>query len=282
MTYPSVMVHLNLGHSNQALLKVTQTLAQRFDARVIGLAGGHTGQKVYAHAYARDDVFAMEKAEITEFLVRAKAEFYSVFGPESAAGTREPRYIEWRCTNRYELLSEFTAREARCADLVVKASLPAESSGKTLAADTADLLLRVGRPVLLVPAGIDDARFGWILVAWKDTREARRAIADALPLLKLARYVRVVEIAPHSELAHAQARLDDVVAWLERHGVAAQAQPTLLNPDNNDQLGSIATECGAELVVAGAYGHSRLREWVLGGVTRSLLQGSQRCCLLSH
>jgi nucleotide-binding universal stress UspA family protein len=282
MTYASLMVHLNLGRSNQNLLKITKTLAQRFDARVIGLAGGHPSQRVYVDGYAGSDVFAMETAEIDEFLAQAKAGFYDEFGPESASCTTEPHRAEWRSTNRYEFLSEFAACQARCADLVIKASLPPESSGESVAANTADLVLRAGRPVLLVPGEVEDARFDWVLVAWKDTREARRAIADALPLLKLARHVRVVEIAPHNELAYAQARLDDVVAWLKTHGVAAQAQPTLLNPDNNDQLGSIADECGAQLVVAGAYGHSRLREWVLGGVTRSLLQGSQRCCLLSH
>lgn len=74
------MVHLNFGHANQALLKVTQTLAQRFDARVIGLAGGRESQMVYADAYAGGDVYAMETAEITGFLAQAKAEFRGVLG----------------------------------------------------------------------------------------------------------------------------------------------------------------------------------------------------------
>ena len=104
----------------------------------------------------------------------------------------------------------------------------------------------------------------------------------ALPLLARARHVQLLEIADEGDHKAAQLRLDDLVTWLARHQVVAQTSVVLGNPDNSDQLGSIANELGADLVVAGAYGHSRLREWVLGGVTRNLLQGEQRCSLLSH
>jgi nucleotide-binding universal stress UspA family protein len=136
--------------------------------------------------------------------------------------------------------------------------------------------------VLIVPATADKPRLEAVLVAWKDTREARRAVADALPLLKRAAHVCVVEIADDADLRAAHVRLDDVVAWLARHGVVAQPLAANTNPADADQLGTIAKEQGVDLIVAGGYGHSRLREWVMGGVTRSLLQGAQRCSLLSH
>lgn len=281
MSYTSLMVHLNLGQSNKNLLEVTKTLARRFDARVIGIAGAHPSQMVYSEGYAADDIWALELKEIAELLDAAKTEFCNAFGHDSAGDTPEHR-MQWRGTDRYGLLSEYAARESRCADLIIKGLRKEDIPDRSTLINTVDLILRVGKPVLVVPPDVSPPRFDWVLVAWKDTREARRAVADALPLLKIAQHVRVLEIAPQSELAQAQARLDDVVGWLKTHGVAAEAAPTLLNPDNNDQLGSIATECGADLVVAGAYGHSRMREWVMGGFTRSLLHGTQRCTLLSH
>lgn len=282
MSYTSLMVHLNLGQSNKNLLDVTKTLARRFDARVIGIAGAHPSQMVYAEGYAGDDIWALEAKEIAELLDAAKTEFCNAFGADSACDDVPEHRMQWRSTDRYGLLSEYAACESRCADLVIKGMTLEKFPDDAMLVNTADLILRVGKPVLLVPPDVSPPRFDWVLVAWKDSREARRAVADALPLLKLAQHVSVVEMAPHSELGHAQTRLDDVVGWLKTHGVAAEAVPTLLNSDNDDQLGSMATECGADLVVAGAYGHSRLREWVMGGVTRSLLQGTQRCCLLSH
>ena len=113
-------------------------------------------------------------------------------------------------------------------------------------------------------------------------REACRAVADALPMLQRAHHVQLVEIADAKDKDEASARLDDVAAWLARHKIRASAGVALVNPDDPDQLGAIATELGATLVVAGAYGHSRLQQWMMGGVTRNLLAGVQRFSLVFH
>ena len=120
------------------------------------------------------------------------------------------------------------------------------------------------------------------VVGWKDTRETRRAAFDALPLLKKAAHVAVVEIAAEEELAAAGTHLDDVVGWLKRHGVVVVSLAAPSTGDDATQLNAIAEEHGADVIVAGAYGHSRLREWVLGGVTRDLLLRADRCSLVSH
>jgi nucleotide-binding universal stress UspA family protein len=122
-----------------------------------------------------------------------------------------------------------------------------------------------------------------VLVAWNDTTEARRAISDALPLLRKASDVTVAElIDDETRRPSAQARLDDVVAWLSRHGATARAQVANDHGHTATQLETIAADVGAGLIVAGAYGHSRFREWVLGGVTRKLVNPSSRCSLLSR
>ncbi len=146
----------------------------------------------------------------------------------------------------------------------------------------ADLVMQAGRPVLIVPQNCTGLKLDHVMVGWKGSRESRRAVADALPLLKLARRVSVVEIAPEHDLPHVRKHIVDVAAWLERHGIAAQAEAFPLLGEDSEHLADLAHEKAADLVVAGAYGHSRVREWVLGGVTMDFLLNPDRCVLASH
>jgi nucleotide-binding universal stress UspA family protein len=150
--------------------------------------------------------------------------------------------------------------------------------------DPGDALMRAGRPILVVPPGVAALEGRRVLVAWKDTREARRAVADALPLLSRAEEVLVVEAAPEvEERGQALRRADDVAALLAGHGATARGEA--LEPGGGavaDDLLRAAGRHGADLVVAGGYGHARLREWAFGGVTRDLLTRCPVCCLLSH
>jgi nucleotide-binding universal stress UspA family protein len=122
-----------------------------------------------------------------------------------------------------------------------------------------------------------------VLVAWKDTREARRAVCDALPLLHKAAEVIIVELAERdADRAAAKTRVDDVAAWLVRRGINAAAIAAKVLIGVSAQIDLIAQDEGADIIVAGAYGHTRFSEWVFGGVTRELLRRGKRCALLSH
>jgi nucleotide-binding universal stress UspA family protein len=136
--------------------------------------------------------------------------------------------------------------------------------------------------VLVVPAALESLCLERMLVCWKDTRESRRAIVDAMPLLKKASRVTIVEIAADEQLPGIRNRLDDVAIWLKRHGVAAMVQATASAVDPGSALCRIADEHDIDVIIAGAYGHSRVREWAFGGVTRGMLMNTQRCSLLSH
>ncbi len=193
------------------------------------------------------------------------------------------RDLQWRSKMELGPLSEYIANEARSADLVITdldrgGSFSRPSSN----VDVGDLLMRVGRPVLVAPAGANHLKLERAVVGWKETPEARRAVFDALPFLKEAASVAVVAIVGEAELEAARFRLEDVVAWLGRHGVGAQAIAAASTGDDARGLTAIARRQGADLIVAGAFGHSRLREWVFGGVTRDLLLHSDRFTLLSH
>jgi nucleotide-binding universal stress UspA family protein len=121
------------------------------------------------------------------------------------------------------------------------------------------------------------------LIAWKDTPECRRAVVDALPILREAKNVLVAEvIEDEADRSAALLGVADLVAWLLRRDVVASQRVPAECGNAAEQLDSIASEFGAGLVVAGAYGHSRFREWVFGGVTKRLLTPSSRCSLLSR
>jgi nucleotide-binding universal stress UspA family protein len=134
----------------------------------------------------------------------------------------------------------------------------------------------------VVPPGIDRLDFSRILVAWKDTREARRAIRDALPFLKLADEV-VIAVAKTPGAEDADAQLADVSSYLARHGVrVAQQISSVGGEDEEVVLLDLARQHRVNLIVAGAYGRTRLSEWIFGGVTRHLLLSSPVPCLLSN
>jgi nucleotide-binding universal stress UspA family protein len=146
-----------------------------------------------------------------------------------------------------------------------------------------DLVMQVGRPLLVVPEGCNWLDLRSVLVAWKDTAEARRAVSDALPLLRKSTEATIVEIVEdEADRVAALARVEDVVAWLSRHGINASQLVPDQPGDAATQLERIASDVGAGVIIAGAYGHSRLSEWILGGVTRQLINPANRCSLLSH
>ena len=122
--------------------------------------------------------------------------------------------------------------------------------------------------MLVASDGQDHFLANKVLVGWKDTREARRAVADAIPLLQMAKEVRVITIDndPTDETWNS---LTDVTTLLSQHGVKAAAD---VFPEKSDgqTIADLANAMHADLVVSGAYGHSGLREWIFGGATRSL------------
>src|SRR5262249_19334603 len=192
---------------------------------------------------------------------------------------KRARDIEWRCA--IEWPTDYIAREARAADLVITG---ANRGGSFLdpvrRLDPGDLVMQAGRPIFIVPPEAEYLQLKHVLVAWRDTREARRAVVDALPLLHRAKDVTVIEVVERdASRAAAQARVNDVAQWLGRHAITAFGR-VIHVVEQSDELDVIWRD-GADLVVAGAYGHSRVRAWGMGGGTRNLLTRSAPCFLLA-
>ena len=144
--------------------------------------------------------------------------------------------------------------------------------------------LRGQRPVLVVPPAYADAPIAATVVAgWDGSTQALRALAAALPLLARADGVRLVLVNPDRlSDAHGEQPGADMALYLARHGVKVDVVLERTHATAGDALMALARTAGAGLIVAGAYGHSRYREWVLGGVTRELLERAPVPLLLAH
>jgi nucleotide-binding universal stress UspA family protein len=174
-------------------------------------------------------------------------------------------------------------RHGRCSDLVVVGQRDRDAPVEGVAFDfPQQVLLHAGVPVLVVPhAGSGPTLGQRVVVAWKDRPEAARAVRDALPLLRTAERVVLCAVAEGSAQAPADDGADTVVPWLATHGIRVETH--LEAPgDVGDRILTRAADCNADLIVSGGYGHSRLREWVLGGATRALLEHMTVPVLFSH
>ena len=275
MSYQTIMVHLHIGHSNAGLLQITRSLAERFQAEVLGIMVGQPTQMIYGKGYALLDFFDKEQTHIEQKIAESEAQFHEVFKGFS-------KHTEWRSTITREPMADYIAAQACSADIILTSVSPSDFYEGPNGVNAGEIIMQAGRPVIVVPSAVKNLNLENILIGWKDTREARRAIADALPILKLATQVTVVEICAESEVEVAEQRLAEVIAWLVRHGIAAKPVVSVSVDTDATQFISIAKQHNADLVVAGAYGHSRFRQWVLGGVTNDLLRLADFSSLLSH
>ena len=181
------------------------------------------------------------------------------------------------CNRRDRLLAD----AARGADLIVAGAASGWRENAYRDAATGELVVTAGRPVLIAAEKASATLGKRVLLAWKDAREARRAMSDAMPFFKRAEEVVVVEACEGEDLADAGLRVSSVAAALGRHGVKAVGKVVDTSP-NLDAIIDQAKAVGADLIVAGGYGHSRLGEWVFGGVTHGLLEQRELAVLLSH
>ena len=175
------------------------------------------------------------------------------------------------------------ARVARAVDLVVTGG-PAGEGDIYTRVSTPELLISSGRPILVVPPHGGRLETRRILVAWKDTREARRAVSDALSFMHMADEILIVALGDKEDQEALHAQAGDVAGMIARHSMARPRTHVAVAgaDDVQAELLAQADRMDADLIVSGAYGHSRAYEWVLGGVTRHLLNASERFVFLSH
>jgi nucleotide-binding universal stress UspA family protein len=274
MSYAALLVHVDLDGPFNGRSSIAAELADRFHALLVGLAG-----------WAPMSVFPAEQGldnpAIGDFHLTDMKTVLDLKGKEFCAAFERPdRQVEWR--SMLDFPTEAIVSEARAADLVIIGNIR-ENRDPFRALVPANVILKAGRPVLVVPKGLASFSARKIAIAWKDIREARRAVYDALPFLQGAQTVVIIEILEPGKDSGAAHRLEDVASYLNRHRVNTITQQ-VRPPDvaASDSLLRFIEEENIDLLIAGAYGHSRLGEWAFGGVTRGLLAESRICCLFSH
>jgi nucleotide-binding universal stress UspA family protein len=284
--FKDILVHLDDGPRSATRLKVAVDLARRHGAHLTGIFVVDIPGSNLFYGEGMPYAGGGGMSEMLNSLRADQSARADVVGQEFSEAVRlQGLENEWRVVEGDTV--SLVALHARYADLTVLGQPNGDEAFKGPSADAVlvNVLLASGRPVLAVPyAGQFEQVGERVLVAWNASREATRAVNDALPLLREAKAVTVLAINPkHGIEGHGDVPAADICLHLARHGVKAEAAHTIAKDiSEGDALLSYAADLGVDLIVAGGYGHSRAREMVFGGVTRTLLQEMTAPMLLSH
>lgn len=273
MIYNTIMVQLDIDLQAAPRLTFAWNLARRFDADLIAFCAAepHLLLPGDIEGTAATETVERQVADIEERLEILKSEFDKLL--------QDNNHVSWR-----GIVGDPTrhlALHARSADLLI-AGASRSAGGRLRSVDPGELILSAGRPVLFPANAQKPIKGESILVAWKDAREARRAVVDAMPFLTRARQV-VVATVEDEDREGARDSVADVVRFLMKHGVKARSEVLeVARGYASEALAEIATAVEADLLVSGGYGHSRLREWIFGGVTHTLLEDASMNRLMSN
>lgn len=283
MALKDILVYLDGARGHEARLGIAADLARRQQAHLAGLfvanPVSYSSVSLGGADVAQIEVIQQIEAQQREAQSARAASFADAF---KSAADRAGVTSEWRVVE--DLAAEAVTLHARYADLAILGQTDPDYRPYSVDVPEA-VLMGSGRPVLVVPyigGAAGPAR--QVLVAWNATREAARALNDAMPLLAEAEQVTVLSINPERGiLGDGDVPAADIALHLARHGVKAEAAYTVSEDIGiGDTILSRAADLGSDLIVAGGYGHSRMREVILGGATRSLLQHMTVPVLLSH
>lgn len=278
MSYKDILVYVDESKSCDHRIDAAVRLAQAHEAHLIGLC---VAVEARLPAYIRSQLFAnvlaQQEQQATE-RAQALAERFTrkVSGANLSVDCRAERCPE-------PALPHLISTHARYVDLVVFGQPdPDEVIIGSLDLAT-EVALSVGRPVLIVPYIGAQATLGErIMVAWDAGRESTRAVNDALPFLERASAVYVLVVGSGAD-GHGEQPGADLALHLARHGCKAEAQYTVSGEVSvGDTILSRISDNGVDLLVMGAYGHARLREFILGGVTEHMMKHMTVPVLMSH
>jgi nucleotide-binding universal stress UspA family protein len=278
MAYKNLLVVLDADQSSRGRISYAAALAAHLNAHLVGLY--LTVSSLTRDEYALLDIGILDISFFSD-PAKSRAESEKTRALFEEVTAREGVSAEWRTASGYP-----AGMHGRYADLIVIGQLDAyDSQAGLLRARPEEVTMLAGRPVLVVPFTGHFERIGArVLVGWDASREAARAVRDAMPLLARAEAVTVLTIdAEQSPFGHGEIPGGDIALYLARHGVKAEVERTVsAGIGIGNTLLSRAADYGADLLVMGAYGHSRVRELLLGGATRTVLTSMTLPVLMSH
>ncbi|MGE5513204.1 MAG: universal stress protein [Bacteroidota bacterium] len=278
MSYKTILVHLNDKRRAEALLEPAIQLATRYNSHLIGL-----------HVYAAMPAPPIPMPYASEVLGRVAADeransdaLRDIFSRLTTGGSfvAESQFLKVPHAD----LAPIVMRHGRAADLIIAGQTDPDWDLSPLLDFPERLALEGGRPVLVIPYAGHYPQIGRnVVVAWKASRESARAVFDALPLLKGADNVHILEIREKRAEESALRSDTSIAAALGRHGIKPTIHSSIASDIGvGDEILSRLADLDADLLVMGAYGHSRMRELVFGGVTRHIARHMTVPTLLSH
>lgn len=280
MAIKDILVQLDASEASAKRMRLAADLARQHEAHLHGLSVidvAYSGSLLYA-----DDMVATRLVE--QLRAQAQAEAAKIEAQFRAMMTADGISHEWSLIEG--VAAEIIADHARYSDLCVLGQNDPENAAVTGGGTILEhVLFASGRPVLMVPyTGAPETIGQRVMIGWTPTRESTRAVHDAMPLLAPAASVTILTVAAQAEdIAERGALTSAIATHLARHGVNVTAHEAVGGDISvaNLMLNAISDE-GIDLLVIGAYGHSRLREMVMGGVTRTLLEQATVPVLMSH
>ena len=278
MSYKTILVHLSDKRRTEAVLGPAIHLARRYNAHLIGL-------HVYASMPAPPVAMAYGAQVLGQVMAAERKDAELIAATFAAATANQPFVAEWRSLKVPHVdLAGVVMDHGRAADLIVAGQTDPDWDLSPLMDFPERLALESGRPVLVVPYA---GRFGDVsrnvVIAWKAGRESARAVFDALPILLAAEKVHILEIRERGHKADALAPDTTIAASLARHGIKPSVRTSVIADISvGDDILSRLSDLGADLLVMGAYGHSRMREFVFGGTTRHIARHMTVPTLFSH
>jgi nucleotide-binding universal stress UspA family protein len=276
MAWKTITTQLSNPHRAEVLLSVAGRLAERFEGHLIGI------DATPAFAFASPVVTPADVDAIIAADETRTAEARAIF---EKAATNRAFVAEWRELKLTNVdLPGAVLEHARASDLVVASQADPNWELSGMFDFPERLVMESGRPVLVVPyAGAYGEIGKRITIAWSGKRESTRAVFDALPLLKIAEAVTLLCVVGKGEADPGELLGTEIAASLARHGVKLTVQKSVVEDIGvADDILSRLSDSGADVLVMGAYGYSRLREMVFGGVTHHILKHMTVPTLMSH
>ncbi len=272
-----LVVNLTVGNGPDAAAQFAISIAARFEAHIAGIA------LAYDPVITPTVLDGLSATWVDAQRAESRAAAQEAVDRFEAAAKREGLAAEHRIVEaNLGVAATLFGRIARCFDLAVVGQTDPE---RTLPDDLLieAVLFESGRPAVVVPyIQREGLKLSYVLVCWDGSHNAARAIADSLPFLIRAKKVQIVTVASREGEVH-ELPGTDLGEHLVRHGLNVEVKRLVAaNVDISNVILSYAADCGADFMVMGGYGHSRLREFVLGGATRGILQSMTVPVLMAH
>lgn len=279
MSYKTILVHLDESKRTEERIKIAADIAISEGAHLIGVAMTGVSRFIYQSAeIGNSDPNLAIHLDFLRERAQAVLEKFEQSATGLGVSSFEKRLVD-------DEAGAGVSIQGRYSDLIILGQYdPDETSPTTLSDFPEYVMLHSGRPVLIIPyAGQFESIARKVLISWDASREATRAVTDAIPLLRKAHIVQVAVFNPSgSSDEHGEQPGADIALFLARHNINVEVIPQKTEIDIGNALLSLANDQNSDMIVMGGYGHARFREMILGGVTQTVLKSMTVPVLISH